>query len=167
MQQGSRPILPESIARKLEARYGKTEEAGPTGSGGGDSLAGRVAARRQQRSAERSAVAAAALMVEDSREGPPAWHGLGLRNDHTNPQRMWQEQMQQQRQKQMEMQMQREQDALQQRVLAQERKQLERQKARAEARSRSVCATSANPKSVQSNLKVQGASALQPGGLQY
>ena len=110
MGQQSRPMLPEHIARKLNARYGKSAMVDANGAAMredsefsesmNDSRAARMARRRQQRSAERTS----SLVIEDSREGPPAFHGLGLRDDYTNPQRMWQEQMVQNRQRQMELQ---------------------------------------------------------------
>ena len=160
MGQQSRPMLPEHIARKLNARYGKSAMVDANGAAMredsefsesmNDSRAARMARRRQQRSAERTS----SLVIEDSREGPPAFHGLGLRDDYTNPQRMWQEQMVQNRQQQMELQMQREQQALEQRLLANERRKLSQQKARADARRSAVAGTNA-PK-VESHLKVTG-----------
>jgi hypothetical protein len=148
-------MLPERIRDKLNARYGVHMEEdvaaprqAPTGTpSNNESMAQRMARRRQERSAERTA----SLIIEDSREGPPAFHGLGLRDDYTNPQRMWQEQAMQNRQRSMENQMQREQAILQQRMIEKEKMQVERQKRRAAAMGK---------KPGETHLKV-GAEAMQ------
>lgn len=149
---GAKPVLPESIRSRLDARYGKSGEdelsLDPTGTPAGESMAARMARRRQQRSEQRTA----AMSLEDARGGP-SWQGIGLRDVTINHQSQWQQQMQQNQQQMMEQQMQREQDALQQRLLAKEKLQMQRQKARAEAKGR-------NGNKVVSHLKVSGSAAL-------
>ena len=172
MQMGnSRPVLPEHIQRKLNERHGvpsdyieATLAGAPAASAdapsSGGSMAQRMAARRQQRSAERSpglgGAGISAMVIEDSAKGPAAWHGQGLRDDTMNAQRVWQEQMMQQRQKQMETQMQREQRMLEERMLAREKDLAERQRKRVEARRSGPARkeSSAQALGVQSHLKV-------------
>ena len=164
----TRPVLPEHIQKKLDERHGMDRKKGatpPDTPNGDDSFAGgsmaqRLAARRQQRSAERTAGLGGkgieVMRIEDSAVGPAAWHGLGLRDDTIDPQRVWQEQMMQQKQKQMETQMQREQKMMEERILEREKMKLEQHRARVEAR-RSAPArkeSSAQALGVQSHLKI-------------
>jgi hypothetical protein len=165
LQQNARPVLPEHVRARLDARYGKSAETAEgstanSGASGGESLAQRMARQRQERSKER--LASTSLTIEDSRQGPPAWHGLGLRDDFTNPQRMWQEQRMQQQQKMMETQMQREQRMIEQKIMEKEKRELERHRARAAARQRGPARkeSSAQAQGVTSHLKV-GAAAMQ------
>ena len=159
--------LPDRILHKLNARHGVTNTEGDemrddeqkefsdTGS-----MAQRMAMRRRQRSearhAARGGLGLEAMKVEDSKSGPPAWHGLGLRDMTVDPKTLWQDQMVQQRKNQIQVQMNREQYAMEQQMLAREKRELERHRARVEAR-RSAVARKESPATafgVQSHLKV-------------
>lgn len=163
---GSKPQLPPHIQSKLDARYGTASsskdgaDGGPLAGGGealggvtGESMAARMARRRQERSAARTQAMHAQL--EDARGGP-TWNGIGLRDVTINHQQAWQQNMQHNQQKMMEQQMQREQDAMQQRLLAREKQQVEVQRKRAAAKGGGAA-------NVQSNLKV-GYAAMQVDG---
>lgn len=153
---GSQPVLPERLQRKLNERHGVARDD----MSGAGSMAQRMAMRRQQRSAERQAglggAGIEAMGIQDSRQGPPAWHGIGLRDQTVDAQRVWQEQMMQQRQHQMENSMQREQRIMEEQMLAREKRKVEQHKNRVEARRSAIARneSSAQALGVQSHLKV-------------